>query len=49
MLAQLSRKELDATIEEIGAVNQKDTWLKLELEGRNPDDAMTDIAYNKVP
>ena len=47
MLAQLSRKELDATIEEIGAVNQKDTWLKLELEGRNPDDAMTDIAYNK--
>ncbi len=47
MLAQLSRKELDATIAEIGAVNQKDTWLKLELEGRNPDDAMTDIAYNK--
>ena len=47
MLAQLSRKELDATITEIGAVNQKDTWLKLELEGRNPDDAMTDIAYNK--
>lgn len=47
MLAQLSRRELDATIAEIGAVNQKDTWLKLELEGRNPDDAMTDIAYNK--
>ncbi|MFY8137298.1 MAG: M1 family metallopeptidase [Flavobacteriales bacterium] len=47
MLAQLSRQELDATISEISAVNEKDTWLKLSLENRNPDDAMTDIAYNK--
>lgn len=47
MLAQLCRQELDATISEITAVNEKDTWLKLSLDGRNPDDAMTDIAYNK--
>jgi aminopeptidase N len=47
MLAQLSRQELDATVAEFMSGNEQDTWLKLSLDGRNPDDGMTDIAYNK--
>jgi aminopeptidase N len=48
MLAQLSRQDLDATIAEIAASEHpEDTRLKLSLEGRSPDDGMTDIAYNK--
>ncbi|MFZ4786409.1 MAG: leukotriene A4 hydrolase C-terminal domain-containing protein, partial [Flavobacteriales bacterium] len=47
MLAQLSRRELDNTVADLSMENPKDTWLKLELDGRNPDDGMTDIAYNK--
>jgi leukotriene-A4 hydrolase len=47
MLAQLSRRELDNTVADLSTENPKDTWLKLQLDGRNPDDGMTDIAYNK--
>jgi aminopeptidase N len=48
MLAQLSRQDLDATLAEISAsAHPEDTRLKLALEGRSPDDGMTDIAYNK--
>jgi leukotriene-A4 hydrolase len=48
MLAQLSRQDLDATLAEITAsAHPEDTRLKLALEGRSPDDGMTDIAYNK--
>jgi aminopeptidase N len=48
MLAQLSRQDLDASIAEISAsAHPEDTKLKLSLEGRSPDDGMTDIAYNK--
>ena len=48
MLAQLSRQDLDATIAEIStSAHPEDTRLKLALEGRSPDDGMTDIAYNK--
>jgi aminopeptidase N len=48
MLAQLSRQDLDATLAEISAsAHPEDTRLKLGLEGRSPDDGMTDIAYNK--
>ena len=48
MLAQLSRQDLDATLAEIKASQHpEDTRLKLSLEGRSPDDGMTDIAYNK--
>jgi hypothetical protein len=48
MLAQLSRQDLDATLKEITAsAHPEDTRLKLALEGRSPDDGMTDIAYNK--
>jgi leukotriene-A4 hydrolase len=48
MLAVLSMQDLEATITDLtnkGQIN--DTHLKLNLEGRNPDDGMTDIAYNK--
>ncbi|MFN0031753.1 MAG: M1 family metallopeptidase [Flavobacteriales bacterium] len=48
MLAQLSRQELDATIDELSkGEHPEDTKLKLALAGRSPDDGMTDIAYNK--
>ena len=48
MLAQLSRQDLDATLAEISSsAHPEDTRLKLALEGRSPDDGMTDIAYNK--
>jgi leukotriene-A4 hydrolase len=48
MAAQLSRQELDATVAELSAsAHPEDTKLKLALDGRSPDDGMTDIAYNK--
>jgi aminopeptidase N len=48
MLAMLSLQELKETIAALKADNlYGDTKLKLDLEGRNPDDGMTDIAYNK--
>lgn len=47
MLAQLSRQDLDATMDDLGTTAPQDTRLKLSLEGRNPDDGMTDIAYVK--
>lgn len=47
MLAQLSKEELYNTVEDLSQSNDRDTWLKLNLEGRSPDDGMTDIAYNK--
>ena len=48
MLAVLSMQDLEATITDLTNNGQiEDTHLKLNLEGRNPDDGMTDIAYNK--
>jgi len=48
MLAVLSLQDLEATITDLTNNGQvEDTHLKLHLEGRNPDDGMTDIAYNK--
>jgi leukotriene-A4 hydrolase len=47
MQATLARQELDATINDLNDTLPNDTKLKLSLEGRNPDDGMTDIAYNK--
>lgn len=48
MLAVLSMQDLEATINDLNSNGQqKDTHLKLDLKGRNPDDGMTDIAYNK--
>lgn len=46
MLAQLSMQDLQAAINDLGATNP-DTHLKLNLGGRDPDEGMTDIAYNK--
>jgi leukotriene-A4 hydrolase len=48
MLAVLSMQDLQQTIADLNSKGQQDdTKLKLDLEGRNPDDGMTDIAYNK--
>jgi hypothetical protein len=48
MLAMLSLQELRKTVDELQAKNEyDDTKLKLNLEGRNPDEGVTDIAYNK--
>lgn len=43
----LARLTLDGLLEEINELEARDTWLKLDLEGRNPDDGMTAIAYDK--
>lgn len=48
MLAQLNHQDLMTTFEEIEASpHPGDAALKLALDARNPDDGMTDIAYNK--
>ena len=46
MLAVLGHQDLTGTLEELGSDNP-DTKLKLALQGRDPDDGMTDIAYEK--
>lgn len=46
MLALLGYQDLQETVADLGADNP-DTDLKLALTGRNPDDGMTDIAYEK--
>ncbi len=46
MLSVLTLKDLHGTIAELGATSG-DTKLKLNLKDRDPDDGMTDIAYNK--
>lgn len=46
MLSTLDYQSLRKTIEELGQ-ESPDTHLKLDLDGRNPDDGMTDIAYDK--
>jgi leukotriene-A4 hydrolase len=48
MLASLALQELKETIEDLKKDNlYADTKLLLSLEGRSPDDGVTDIAYNK--
>lgn len=46
MLALIGFQDLQSTIERLG-VSSPDTRLKLELKGRNPDDGVSDIAYEK--
>ena len=46
MLRQLGREDLTSTIEDMGATSA-DTRLHIDLAGRNPDDGMTSIAYEK--
>ncbi|MBL8000931.1 MAG: M1 family metallopeptidase [Flavobacteriales bacterium] len=48
MLALLGRQDLERTMAEIAqGPHPEDTRLKLHLEGRDPDDGMTDVAYEK--
>lgn len=44
MLASLGYQDLSGTVQELAP---EDTHLHLDLHGRNPDDGMTDIAYEK--
>ncbi|SDK80261.1 leukotriene A-4 hydrolase/aminopeptidase [Catalinimonas alkaloidigena] len=46
MLEALGWQDLQHTVAELGT-ESADTQLKLALEGRNPDDGMNDIAYEK--
>jgi hypothetical protein len=46
MLWELGYQDMKAAVEELGA-KSKDTWLKLDLKGRDPDVGLTDIAYEK--
>ena len=46
MLTQLGIQDLDNEINDLGATSN-DTHLKLSLKERDPDDGMTDIAYEK--
>jgi len=43
---ELGYQDLEVAVEELGK-NSKDTWLKLDLKGRDPDDGLTDIPYEK--
>jgi aminopeptidase N len=47
MLAQLGRQDLESTIADLGGPTHPDTRLHMDVTGRNPDDAMTDVAYEK--
>ncbi|MES1242941.1 MAG: M1 family metallopeptidase [Acidobacteriota bacterium] len=47
MLAVLGRGDLDGTIKDLGGPTSPDSRLHLELAGRDPDDGMTDVAYEK--
>lgn len=48
MLALLALQSLQETIADLKAQDAyADTKLKLDLKGRNPDEGVTDIAYNK--
>jgi hypothetical protein len=46
MLATLGLQDLRSTLDELGK-DSKDAHLFLDLEGRDPDDGMTDVAYEK--
>ncbi len=46
MLSLLGYQDLENTLEELGP-GTEDTHLHLNLAGRDPDDGMTDIAYEK--
>jgi leukotriene-A4 hydrolase len=46
MLQVLGQQDLQHTLEDLGA-DSPDTRLKLDLAGRDPDEGLTDIAYEK--
>jgi aminopeptidase N len=47
MLADLGWDELQSQIADLGGPRAADTRLHIDLAGRNPDDGMTNIAYEK--
>ena len=47
MLDVLGRQDLQTTIDDLGAEKVADTHLYLSLAGRDPDEGMTDVAYQK--
>ena len=47
MLRQLGRQGMQGAVADAGGPQAPDTRLHLELEGRDPDEGMTDIAYEK--
>lgn len=47
MLELLARAELEDEIDRLGGPSAPDTRLHLDLKGRNPDDGMTAVAYDK--
>ncbi|MBO9708808.1 MAG: M1 family metallopeptidase [Caulobacter sp.] len=47
MLADLGWSDLQSAIADAGGMTGPDTRLHLDLAGRDPDDGMTDIAYEK--
>lgn len=48
MLAELGYQDLKETVAELTAEGkEEDTRLQINLEGRNPDDGVTDVAYEK--
>ena len=46
MLSQLSYQDLLKEVRTMGA-ESRETWLKADLKGQNPDDGVTSIAYDK--
>lgn len=46
MLWELGYQDLEKTVNELGS-DSKDTHLKLDLSGRDPDEGLNDIAYEK--
>lgn len=46
MLWELGYQDMAASVKELGP-KSRDTWLKLDLKGRDPDVGLTDIAYEK--
>ena len=47
MLADLGWSDMQTAAKDAGGWGSKDTQLHLDLKGRDPDDGMTDIAYEK--
>ena len=47
MLADLGWSDMESAITEAGGPTGADTRLHLDLAGRDPDDGMTDVAYEK--
>ena len=46
MLWELGYQDLEAEVNSLGPTS-RDTWLKLDLKGRDPDDGLNDIPYEK--